>query len=212
MKIAILLLTLALSSASLYAEVPIEATVRLFTDGNPDEGGLQLLLKQRDYPGVKTDKITFEVQIINWMLEEVFVEVTDLADAPFSLFGDPIGWSAIFFPDNASLLKRLHAATVTADGKRSTCACGMAVVKQTSELGREVDLSEFIGRTGTLIFRVSGFYRSNGKKFAQEIKLHFNIVAPGKSEQGGAGQPATSPESKTERGENLKPDSVPAPR
>ena len=193
MKTALLLLMLTSSSALLYAGVPIEATVKLFTDENTNDGGLQVLLRQKDYPGVKTKKIEFEILIVNWMLEEVFIEVTNLGEANFSLFGEPIGVSVTFFPDNASLLKRLHAATVSAEGKRSTCACGVANVTLSREIPPEVDLSEFVGRTGTLRFSVSGFYRSNGKKFRQDINLHFNIVAPGKSEQTGADQPATKP-------------------
>ena len=188
-----------------YAEVPIEATVQLFTDGSPKEG-LQVILTQKDYPGIKVNKLEFEVRIINWMLEEVFLEVTNLGEAQFSLYGDPIGGSGIFFPDNASLLKRLHAATVSTDGKRSACACGMAVVRQIGEFGQEVDLSKFVGRTGTLRFQVSGFYRSNGKKFAQDIKLHFNVVTPGKSEKAGTEQPATSPESKSVGDEKPQPE------
>jgi hypothetical protein len=186
MKTALLFMMLAVSVAQLLAgdTKPDPVTIKLFTDENSNEEGLGILLKQKDYPGVKTERIEFEIRIVNRLLEEVFVEVTDLGDAHMCLDGGLMGWSGIGFPDNIPLLKRLHAATIYGKEK-VTCACGSVVVKQSCEM----DLSKFVGRSGTFRFQVKGFYRTNGKEFCETIDLKFNIIDPRKSEHavGGIG-------------------------
>ena len=195
MKTALLFMMLAVSATQLLAEEPKPdpPTIKLFSDESTDEEGLLILLKQKDYPGVKTEKIEFEIQIVNRLLEEVFVEVTELGDAHMCFDGGMMGWSGIAFPDNRPLLKRLHAATMSGK-KKVTCGCGSVVVKQS----REHDLSKFVGRVGTLCFQAKGFYRNNGKAFSETIDLKFKIIDPSKSEseQAGADQPATKPADK----------------
>lgn len=203
------IVSLPVSAEDGEADVP---TIHLFSDGKADEEGLEVTLKQRDYAGVKSENVEFKVLIVNRLLEEVFVEVTGLGEASISIEGDAgfmsIGGGRIAFPDNIPLLKRLHATRVSKDGKRLTCGCALVTVTQSAE----VDLSRWIGCTGTLSFRATGFYRSSGKRFSENIELKFNITDPTKSEQDGAKQPATAPESKPEGKEKPKPESEVRPQ
>lgn len=179
-----------------HADDKSSKTVKLFSGDHEDEEGLRITLKKSQYPGVVTDKVDFEVLIENRLSEEVFVEVTDLEHALVSISGGGrsmiTGASVTVFPNNISLLKRLHAATVSVDGKRSNCACGAVNVMQSANL----NLAQWIGFKGTLSFKASGFYRSNGKKFCEIIDLPFDITDPSKSEQAGADQPASKPAEK----------------
>ena len=204
MKTALLFMMLALTVAQLFADdlKPEPPTIKLFTDENSNEDGLLILLMQKNYPGVKTERIEFEVRIVNRLLEEVFVEATDLGDAHLCLDGGVMSGGGIGFPDNIPLLKRLHAAKIYGE-KKVTCACGSVVVKQSHEM----DLSKFVGCSGTFRLRVKGFYRTNGKEFYETINLKFKIIDPRESEQAGTGQPATRPESKFEGSAKPQPES-----
>lgn len=184
MKPTLIAFILGIACVSLHAqeeEMDVPA-IHLFSEGEADEEGLKITLNQRDYPGVETENVEFKVLIVNRLLEEVFVEVTQLGEASITIEGDAgfmsTGGSRIFFPDNIPLLKRLHATTVSENGKRFTCGCALVTVSQSAEM----NLSEWIGSTGTFSFRASGFYRSSGKRFSEHIDLKFNITEPAKSE------------------------------
>ena len=209
MKVILTTFILGLACITLLAEqkeasVP---TIHLFSDGKDDEEGLKITLQQTEYAGNTTEKVEFKVLIVNRLLEEVFVEVTRLDEAAISISADDgmmaTGGSGAFWPDNVRLLKRLHASTISQDGKRSSCGCSMVTVTQSAE----VNLSHWIGTTGNLSFRVTGFYRSSGKEFSEKIDLSFSIKEPTKSEQGGTVQPATRHESKSEGGDKPQPES-----
>ena len=151
--------------------------MKLFSKDSAEQKGIAVNLKKTDYQGIETDNVQFEVIVSNRLLDEVFIEVTELEHAKISVQGENGAMSSgvgttTRFPDNTQLLKRLHAATISKDGDVLGCSCSTTTIKQSAKL----DLSDWIGSKGILSFTVSGFYRSTGKQFSSTIELPFNII------------------------------------
>ncbi len=123
--------------------------------------------------------VKFPFRVVNLLEEELFLEVTEHDDLSFELgenghwaFG---GGSAIGFPDNASLLKRLHACECK-DGKARPCGCAMAFITAKIDFGEEISLNNWIGEKAIITVVLKGYYRANGKEFEKTVKLPVKIV------------------------------------
>ena len=143
------------------------STIQLLADEQAETEGLLIKLKKVDYEGVETQNVEFEILIVNLLLEEVFIEVTDSDEASISIERTGNDWgvmgtagSVTGLPDNTRLLKRLHASFLNKEGEKLTCGCCQYTIKQSAKL----NLSHWIGSKSKLSFRVSGYHRSNGKK------------------------------------------------
>lgn len=184
-------------------EVP---TIPVLSDPKSDKKGLLVTCpSQIPLKGPNAGKVP--IQVINFLEEEVFVEVTGSESLGYSLKhwdGGISGGGGSFriFPDNTNLLKRLHATSYR-DGKRFTCGCCFATINGTLDS----DVIENGRARGTVTVWIRGFYRNSGTHFSEFVVLPIELVEQTAGQQGGPDQAAPHPESKSEGGEKPQPES-----
>jgi hypothetical protein len=120
------------------------------------------------------------IVISNLLEEEVFLEVTDYDDLGYKLGDVGTSWAAgggsvVGFPDNARLLKRLHASSYM-KGKAFTCGCATAFISAHVAFDQDVSLKEFIGLDCRIKVTLKGYYRRNGNEFEKSVELPVEIV------------------------------------
>jgi hypothetical protein len=112
--------------------------------------------------------------------EEVFLEVEGHDYPSYALLSDKngkpllMGGGSAGFPDNANLLKRLHACDYK-DGKPRPCGCATAYIRPKLDF-KDEDLNDFVGHKITIGVTLVGYYRTNGKQFVTTALLPVEIV------------------------------------
>lgn len=165
-------------------------TIKLLAGKSNERGLLLTWPKKIPFRGDGAGQIP--ISVVNLLDKEVFIEVTGVESLSYSLEpwnGGYCGGGGGFtiFPDNANLLKRLHATHYT-NGKGFTCGCCIAVIN--GKLGAQA--LAFGRARGTVTVWIRGFYRNSGKYFSESIELPIELVEP-EDGQAGAAEPATQP-------------------
>lgn len=150
-------------------------SIRIVTDSKEEGKGL-LVTCPRKVPFQGEGAFEVPISVVNFLDEEVFLEVTDMKSLGYSLEHWDGGFSGgggrfTIFPDNTSLLKRLHA-TDYREGKRFTCGCCV------TRINGKLDSDRLhAGRArGTVTVWIRGFYRNTGIHFSESVDLSVELV------------------------------------
>ncbi len=117
----------------------------------------------------------FELQLMNNMPEEMFVQVSgfDSLGGKLEKEGSLRAGGGSYGLSAHQRYELLHAGFKLKDGRIVTCGCGMAWIKAKFDVD---DLKKWVGATGEITIYVSGYRRSNGESFQQFLDLPIKIV------------------------------------
>lgn len=153
-------------------------TVHLSPEGR-DEGFC--LCYPRQISASSARPVKFPILVVNLLKQEVFLEVTGHDDPSYAFENDDkgqpflMGGSVVGFPDNANLLKRLHACDYK-HGKPHPCGCSTAYIRAKIDFPKEIDLNNYVGIKVTIGINLNGYYRADGKRFAKTANLPVEVV------------------------------------